>query len=48
MLTLDVKASNAFITSQSFGTSQGWKGDCGGLEMEPYVNKWSPLDGAHE
>jgi len=21
---------------------------CGGLEMAPHENKWSPLDGAHE
>jgi len=21
---------------------------CGGLEMAPHVNKWSPLDGTHE
>jgi len=21
---------------------------CGGLEMAPHVNKWSPLDGAHK
>jgi len=21
---------------------------CGGLEMAPHVNKWSPLDGAYE
>jgi len=23
-------------------------GRCGGLEMAPHENKWSPLDGAHE
>jgi len=23
-------------------------GLCGGLEMAPHENKWSPLDGAHE
>jgi len=23
-------------------------GDCGGLEMAPHGNEWSPLDGAHE
>jgi len=21
---------------------------CGGLEVAPHVNKWSPLDGAHK
>jgi len=21
---------------------------CGGQKMAPHVNKWSPLDGAHE
>jgi len=23
-------------------------GYCGGQKMAPHVNKWSPLDGAHE
>jgi len=25
-----------------------YRGVCGGQKMTPHVNKWSPLDGAHE
>jgi len=33
----------------SFGFSKKKPfGTCGGQKMAPHVNKWSPLDGAHE
>jgi len=36
--------SKGLISRTIFQTYVGW----GGREMAPHVNKWSPLDGAHE
>jgi len=36
------------ITPTSIRILYNSHGLCGGLEMAPHVNKWSPLDGAQE
>ena len=35
-------------TALNWSCEQRRGGRCGGLEMAPHVNKWSPLDGAHK
>jgi len=44
-----------FLTGKLFNKAEEEKGIskftiimCGGQKMAPHVNKWSPLDGAHE
>ena len=39
-----------FETESGSGNFQISESDscCGGMEMVPYVKKWSPLDGAHK
>jgi len=43
-----LKRKNLGSGAGTLATAYGKSGWCGGQKMAPHVNKWSPLDGAHD